>query len=436
MEKYMKKVYIALSADFIHPGHLNVINRASELGELTVGVLTNGAIASYKRLPLLDFENRVSIIQQIKGVSNVIAQETLDYVSNLEKLKPDYVVHGDDWKTGPQSGIRLKVIEALKGWGGELVEVPYTEDLSSKKLVGQMRMNGTTPEIRRGSLRKLLEYKPIVRVLEVHNGLTGLIAETASFQQGEELRTFDAMWESSLTDSTSKGKPDTSTVDITSRVNTIDQVLDVTTKPIIVDADNGGMPEHFTFTVKTLERLGVSAVIIEDKIGFKRNSLFGTDVKQTQDTVEDFSSKISLGKKAQVTNDFMIIARVESLILKAGLEDALKRAESYINAGADGIMIHSKEKTSDEILSFCNEYKKFSTKVPLVVVPSTYSTITEEELIAAGVNVVIYANHLLRSAFPAMMKTAESILENGRCDEASKDYCMPIKEILTLIPEC
>ena len=430
----MKKVYVGMSTDIVHHGHINVIETARKLGEVTVGLLTDEAIASYKRCPLLSYEQRKKIIENIKGVKEVIPQETLDYVPNLKKLKPDYVVHGADWRTGVQKETRERVIKVLKEWGGELVEPEYTIDISSTQLVAQMDEIGTTPEIRLKKLRKLIELKPIVRVMEVHNGISGRIIETMKITDGDKIKEFDAMWHSSLTDSTSKGKPDIELVDVTSRINTIDQIFEVTTKPMIVDGDTGGLTEHFVYTVKTLERLGVSAVIIEDKIGPKRNSLFGTEVEQQQDTIENFCRKISAGKKAQVNDDFMIIARIESLILKKGLEDALKRAEVYIEAGADSIMIHSKEKDPKEVLEFCREYNKLENKVPLVVVPTSYSKITEDELIKSGVNVVIYGNHLLRSAYPAMVKTAECILRQGRCHEASEQYCMPIDDILNLIP--
>ncbi|MCW3488828.1 phosphoenolpyruvate mutase [Dethiobacter alkaliphilus] len=429
----MKKVYLAMSADIIHHGHINVINKAKELGEVTVGVLADEVIAGYKRFPLLSFEERKEIIANLKGVDHVIAQETLDYVPNLQKLKPDYVVHGDDWKTGEQRCVREKVIEALRQWGGRLVEVPYTEGVSITQLDEAVHKIGTTPQSRMRRLRRLLEIKPLVRVLEAHNGLTGLIAEKTKVQKDGKLKEFDAMWISSLCDSTAKGKPDIELVDLTSRLNTINDVLEVTTKPIILDGDTGGQVEHFAFNVKTLERLGVSAIIIEDKIGLKKNSLFGTEVQQNQDSIENFSRKISEGKKAQVTDDFMIIARIESLILNAGLDDALKRAEAYIAAGADAIMIHSKEKEPDEIYAFCDQFAKLPNRVPLVVVPSSYNHVTETELMEAGANIVIYANHLIRSAYPAMLKTAQSILEHERSLECSENL-MPIKEILTLIP--
>lgn len=434
MIKTMNKVYVALSVDFIHPGHINIIKNARELGEVIIGLLTDEAIATYKRLPVLNYQQRKEVIENIVGVSKIIPQKTLDYTPNLRKIKPNYVVHGTDWKTGSQKRIREKVIETLSEWGGELVEPEYTEGLSSDQLIRKKFGLGTTSEIRLNKLKELIKLKPIVRILEVHNGLTGRIVEEIRINNGEIIREFDGMWESSLTDSTSKGKPDIGCVDISSRIKNINEILDVTTKPMIVDADNGGFPEHFIYTVKTLERLGVSAVIIEDKTGLKKNSLFGTEVEQTQASIEDFCEKISMGKKAQVTENFMIIARIESLILKEGLEDALKRARNYIEAGADGIMIHSKEKDPSEILEFCKEYKKLKVKVPLVAVPSTYHDISEEELIDAGVKIVIYANHLLRSAYPSMIKCAKSILKNHRAKEAAEKYCMPIKKLLNLVP--
>ncbi len=426
----MKIVYVGMSADLIHHGHLNIINQAKQHGEVIIGLLTDKAIASYKRLPALTYHQRKAIIENIKGVAEVIPQETLDYVPNLRKIKPDYVVHGDDWKTGVQRETRTKVIEALNEWGGKLIEIPYTEGVSSTRLHKQIHEMGITPEVRMKKLRRLIESKDIVRFLEAHSGISSLIVENAKVLRNNKTEEFDGMWISSLTDSTAKGKPD---IELVARMDTLHHIIEATTKPIIVDGDTGGITEHFVFTVRTLERLGVSAIIIEDKVGLKKNSLFGTEVKQKQDTIEGFAHKISQGKKAQLTDDFMIIARVESLILKMGMEDALARAKAYIEAGADAIMIHSKEKEPAEILEFCKEYSKFEHKAPLVVVPSTYNHITETELKKAGVSVVIYANHLLRSAYPAMVKTAESILLNERAHEAG-ELCMPIKEILTLIP--
>lgn len=429
----MKKVYLAMTGDIIHHGHINIITEARKYGEVIVGLLTDEAIASYKRIPLLNYEQRKKIVENIKGVSQVIPQRTLDYTENLEMIKPDYVIHGDDWREGIQKSIREKVIETLKKWDGELIEVEYTKGVSGSLLDEKIKKIGTTPEIRLKKLRRLIELKPFVRVIEASNGLTGLIAENTKIVKNGQVREFDAMWVSSLCDSTLKGKPDIELVDLTSRINTINEIMEVTTKPIILDGDTGGLKEHFVYNVRTLERLGVSAIIIEDKIGLKKNSLFGTEVEQFQDDPKNFAEKINAGKKALVAEDFMIIARIESLILKAGIEDALKRAKIYIEAGADGIMIHSKEKDPQEIIEFCKEYKKLDVKVPLVAVPTTYNSITEEELAEFGVKIIIYANHLLRSAYPAMKKTAETILENGRSLEADK-YCSSIKEILTLIP--
>ncbi len=429
----MKQVYLAMSADIIHHGHINVIAEARKLGEITVGILTDEVIATYKRLPVIDFEHRKQIVENLKGVSRVVPQDTLDYVPNLMKLKPDYVIHGDDWKTGIQQEIREKVIETLKQWGGQLVEIEYTKGVSVSMLEQALQDIGTTPQLRIHRLRKLLEVKPLVRFMEAHNGLTGLIVEKLKISQDDMVKQFDGMWVSSLCDSTVKGKPDIELVDSSSRLNTINDILEVTTKPIIMDGDTGGHVEHFAYLVKSLERFGVSAVIIEDKIGLKKNSLFGTEVEQEQDRIENFCQKITRGKQAQVAEDFMIIARIESLILKTGMEDALRRAHAYLEAGADGIMIHSKEKEPDEIFEFCRQYRKFNKKAALVAVPTTYNRVRETELAEAGVNIVIYANHLLRSAYPAMVKTARCILENERACE-SEDYCMPIKDILHLIP--
>ena len=433
--KKLKKVYIGLSADLIHQGHLNIIAEGRNLGKVIIGLLTDEAIASYKRLPLIAFAERKLIVENLKGVEKVVPQTTLDYVPNLNEIRPDYVVHGDDWKTGVQREVRQRVIETLAEWGGKLVEPKYTEGISSTDLIAAVKAQGITPGKRMKTLRRLIDAKPIVRILEAHNGLTGLIVEKTSIEKDGQKNEFDGIWESSLTDSTAKGKPDTELVDFSSRFSTIEEILEVTTKPMIVDGDTGGRIDHFKFRVKTLERLGVSAIIIEDKIGDKRNSLFGTTVPQKQDSIEHFSQKIHEGKQSQVTTDFMIIARVESLILKKGMADAVKRAEAYIAAGADGIMIHSKEKDGKEIIEFCRYFQKFETKVPLIVVPSTYSHMTESELQDLGVNVIIYANHLLRSAYPSMINSAQSILENSRSKEASDEYCMSIKDIITLIPE-
>lgn len=429
----MKTVYVGMSADLIHPGHINILENAARLGEVTVGLLTDKAIASYKRLPHMTWEQRKAVIENMKGVVRVVPQEQLDYVPNLRQLKPDYVVHGDDWQTGIQKKTRESVIEALREWGGELVEVPYTQGISSTQLNAAVRQIGTTPNVRLSRLRRLIESKPIVRALEAHNGLTGLIIENASVEVNGVKREFDAMWSSSLTDCTSRGKPDIEAVDITSRLHTINDLFEVTTKPLIYDGDTGGLPEHFAFTVRTLERLGVSAVIIEDKEGLKRNSLLGNDVEQSQTSIEDFCSRVEAGKKAQVTDDFMVIARLESLILDKGVDHAVERAEAYLDAGADALMIHSRQKTPDEIFEFCKRASKFRRQVPIVAVPTSYHQVTETELADHGINVVIYANHLLRAAYPSMQNVANMILEHERALEASK-HCISINEVLNLIP--
>ena len=438
-----KQVYVAMSADIIHPGHLNIVKEAAKLGEVTVGVLTDAAIASYKRLPYMDYEQRAAVVAALKGVSRVVSQPTLDYIPNLIKYKPDFVVHGTDWREGVQAKTRQGVIDTLAQWGGQLVEPEYMPGISSTQLNKAIREVGTTPDIRRRRLRRLLNAKPIVRVMEAHSGLSSLIVENSfamvpkdpADPNGAKVKhEFDAMWLSSLTDSTLKGKPDNESVDVTSRLRTVNDILEVTTKPIIYDGDSGGISEHFVFLVRSLERLGVSAVIIEDKKGLKQNSLLAQGNVQPQAPAHEFCEKIKAGKQSQITDDFMIIARCESLITGAGEDDAIKRCRAYVESGADGIMIHSKASTPDEVFSFVRRFRaEVSADKPLVVVPSTYAQVTESELADAGVNVVIYANHLLRAAYPAMKSCAERILSCRCAQEASTEYCMPINEILALI---
>lgn len=432
-----KTCYVAISADVIHNGHINVINEAAKLGDVVIGLLTDEAIASYKRYPLLPYAAREAVFRNMKGVVDVVPQATLSYRDNLEDLKPDYVVHGDDWRSGFQSAIRQEVVDLLRQWGGELVEIPYTKDVSATELESNLRTLHGTPDARRGSLRRLLALKPFLRVIEASNGLSGLIVENARITDEEsgQVREFDGMWVSSLCDSTFKGKPDIELVDFTSRIRTIEEIMEVTTKPIILDGDTGGKPEHFAHNVKTLERMGVSCVIIEDKTGLKQNSLFGTSVVQVQDDPHAFATKIAAGKRAQRTRDFMIVARIESLIAGAGVDDALERARIYIEeGGADGIMIHSKEKSGAEIFEFMERFRADWPDVPLILVPTSYNQFTEEELASKGASIIIYANHLLRAAYPAMKRVAECILENERSLEAD-DMCLSIKEVLTLIPK-
>lgn len=429
-----KTVYLGMIGDIMHPGLINIINEATKYGDVMIGLYTDKAIATHKRLPYLTYEQRKQVIENIKGVSTIVPQDDWSYVPNLVKYKPDYIIHGDDWQYGPDKYIRDEVFKVMESLGGKVIEVPYTKGISASSLKEAMDSLGVTPQARLASLRRLISAKPIVRIMESHCGLTGLIIEHTKVEVGNEIREYDGMWASSLTDSTSKGKPDIEAVDLTTRLHDLNDSLEVTTKPVIYDGDTGGKTEHFVFTVRTLERLGVSAVIIEDKVGLKQNSLFGTDAVQTQDSIEGFCSKIQAGKDAQVTRDFMIIARCESLIAGKPVDDALERCHAYVAAGADGIMIHSKNKDGQDIKEFCQRFREVDNHTPIVAVPTTYGQFTEAELAEWGINIVIYANHMLRSAYPAMVKCAERILETTRCQEASDEYCMPIKQILNLIP--
>lgn len=429
----MPTVYLGITGDIIHPGIINIIKEGAKHGELIIGLLTDSAIATHKRLPYLTYDQRKEVVEDIKGVSKVVPQEDWSYVPNLKKYKPDFMIHGDDWKTNYLSNIREECFEVMKEWNGQIIEIPYTKGINSTSLAENAKEIGTTPDIRRATLRRLIEAKPVVRIMEAHSGLTGLIIENTKVQKEDGLHEFDGMWSSSLTDSTDKGKPDIEAVDLTTRMQSLTDILECTTKPIIYDGDTGGIPEHFVFTVRTLERNGVSAVIIEDKKGLKKNSLFGTEAKQVLATEEEFCEKISAGKRAQVTKDFMIIARIEEIIAGYTVDEAVKKAFAAVKAGADGVMIHSKEKSGEDIKEFCHKFREIYKNIPIVLVPTTYNQFTEKELSQWGANVIIYANHMLRAAYPAMVKCAQTILTAERSLEVN-DICMPIKQILELIP--
>lgn len=429
----MTTVYIGMTVDILHHGHINIIEQARKYGDVIVGLLSDSAVADHKRLPYLTFDYRKQIVENIKGVTKVVEQNEWDYAPNILKYKPDIMVHGDDWLAGPLMPYREKARAALGEYGGHLIEVPYTQGVSSNEMQLQEKALGTTSDIRRRTLKRLLAAKPISRFIEAHNPISALIAEHVSVQQDGKNRQFDGFWSSSLTDSTARGKPDIEALEINSRLANINDIFDVTTKPLIMDADTGGKLEHFELNVRSMERLGISATIIEDKVGLKKNSLFGNDVAQSQDDIESFCNKIRAGRAATVSNDFMVIARIESLILEKGMDDAITRAQAYAEAGVDGIMIHSRQKQPDEVFEFAKIFKREFSSLPLVCVPTSYNAVTESELADRGFNVVIYANHLLRAAYPAMMNVSKNILTHGRSLEADNDL-MPIKEILSLIP--
>ncbi|MDA9702845.1 phosphoenolpyruvate mutase [Candidatus Pelagibacter sp.] len=430
--KKKKKVYVGLAVDIIHEGHINILKIANSYGDVTVGLLTDEAIASYKSIPHLNFNRRKIIIQNIRYVKKVIPQNTLDYVKNLIDLKPDYVVHGDDWKTGVQKKVRERVIKTLKKWSGKLIEPKYTKNISSTIIKNKILEVGALPQNRVSRLKRLMSSKKIVKILESHNSLTGLLIENLSINKNKMISEFDGMWSSSLTDSATKGKPDNSSVDFSSRISSLNDMMDVTTKPLIFDADNGGQLEHLPFLVRSLERSGVSAIIMEDKVGLKKNSLFKNQTNTKQDKPHIFSKKIKKICKFRNSKDFLVIARIESFILGKGIDDALKRAEIYSKAGADAILIHSKEKTPFQIFAFAKKFKKSKNFIPLVSVPSTYSKVYEKDLVKNGFKIVIYANHLLRAAYPAMEYTAKKILENERSFEIEKKI-ISINKIINLV---
>ena len=428
-----RTVYMCFSTDIIHGGHIAIIKKAQKLGKLIIGVLSDEAVMSYKRLPLVPASERKKLFENVAGVYKVVYQDKLSYRENLVKYKPSIVVHGDDWCTGFQKPIRDEVVSVLASYGGKLVEYPYSNDQKYTDIQVRTRSDLAMPDIRRGRLKRVMETKGLVTAMEAHDGLTGLIVENTVVHQDGGAHQFDAMWVSSLCDSTAKGKPDIELVDMTSRFRTIEDITEVTTKPIIFDGDTGGKTEHFVYTVRSLERLGVSMVIIEDKTGLKKNSLFGTEVVQTQDSIENFSAKIKAGKKAQRTKEFMICARIESLILEQGMEDALNRAFAFAEAGADAIMIHSRKKDPSEIQEFIEKFRTKDKTTPIVLVPTSFNSVTEEEWKERGANIIIYANQLMRAEVPAMQKAAEMILEHHRAEECDA-MLMPFKDIIRLIP--
>lgn len=428
----MKKIYTCFSTDVIHEGHLNIISEAKKYGKVIVGVLSDRAKIRFDKFPTISFEGRFEMIKNIDGVDEVIVQDKVLYDEVLESIQPDYVIHGDNWSSYPESVIRDNVIKNLNKYGGQLIEIPCMRNDKISKIDSIMKEKLAMPEYRRKRLQQLLTLRPIIKVIEAHSGLSGLIVEKTIVERNGELDQFDAMWVSSLCDSTARGKPDIELVDFSSRIRTLEEIMDVTTKPIILDGDTGGQIEHFVYNIRTLERIGISAVIIEDKTGLKRNSLFGTEANQTQDTIESFCKKITAGKESLRTDEFMIIARIESLILEQGMHDALARAFAYVKAGADGIMIHSRQKSPNEVFEFCDKFREKEKSIPIVVVPTSYNAVTENELISHGINIVIYANHLTRSAFPAMQNAAVEILQNQRARETDGKV-MPFDDIIRLI---
>ena len=433
MKKKKKTIYLSLTADTIHHGHMKLLEKARTYGDITIGLMSSKAVAEYKRIPYLNFEQRKRILINFIGVKKIVRQETWDYSKNVKKYKPDYLIHGDDWKSGPQKEIREKIIKALKSYGGKLIEIPYTKGVSSSALTEDLNTNYTTTDLRRGSLRRLLEVKKISRFLEAHSPLSALVGEKTSYENKGKKYSFDGFWSSSLTDSTVMGKPDNESLDFTQRLQTIDQIFEVTTKPLIMDGDTGGKSEHFEMKVKSAERLGISALIIEDKKGLKKNSLLSDTSLQIQEDKNKFAEKIQIGKKAQTSDEFMIFARIESFILGKNIKDALTRAYTYVDAGADGIMIHSKSSDPKEIFEFSNKFRKVYKTIPLVSVPSSYNHVKENVLKENGFNIVIYANHMLRASYPSMENVARTILKNSRSKE-SDNQLLSIKKILNLIP--
>jgi phosphoenolpyruvate phosphomutase len=426
-----KTIYVPLAVDILHSAHINILKKAKKYGKVIVGLLTDSAIAEYKKFPLINYKERYKTLEGIRYIDQIVEQKNWDYSENIKKYKPNFFIHGDDWKTGIQKNQRRKVINTLKKIKGKLIEVPFKRNISSTE-IKQKIIELSSPINRVSKLKRLFHAKKIVRILESHNSLSGLIIENLKINKINRLVEFDGMWSSSLTDSATRGLPDNSSLSFSARISSLNDMMDVTTKPLVFDADNGGQIEHLPFLVRSLERSGASAIIMEDKVGLKKNSLFKNQTGTKQDKPQLFAKKIKKICNSRQSQDFMVIARIESFIVGKGLKDALFRAEIYSKAGADAILIHSKEKTPAEIFSFAKEFRKSKYFIPLVSVPSTYSKVYEKDLIRNGFKLVIYANQLLRAAYPAMQNTAKTILKNKRAFEADKKI-IPIKEIINLI---
>ncbi len=426
------EVYVSMTMEILHNGHLKILKEARRHGRVTVGLLTDQALENKKALPLLSFEQRREILEALDCVDEVIAQDTWGFDAVLDRHKPKVFVHGDKWD-GPLQGMRERVIAKLESYGGQFVELPYSHEFDTGNIAPQMTAALASPYARQKAFRRLLQSHRLVRLLEAHSPLAALIGENMQVEREGKTLQFDGFWSSSLTDSTEMGLPDIEALDMSRRFQNIDEIFEVTTKPLVMDADTGGKPEHFELRARTMERMGIAAAIIEDKTGLKKNSLLGTDVPQTQATVEQFCEKIQAGIEGQKYNGMMIIARLESLILGKGVDDALMRAEAYVAAGAGAVMIHSKETEPDEVFAFTGQFRQTHPTIPIVVVPSSYNRVMDHELQAHGVKVIIYANHMLRASYKAMDKVARAILANGRTAEIEDDI-ISIKQILKLIP--
>jgi phosphoenolpyruvate phosphomutase len=421
-----------LAADILHEGHLNILRIASNYGKVIVGLLTDSAIIQYKNLPFFDYDQRFKIVCNLKLVDEVIPQDSWNYKLILNAIKPNFFVHGDDWKIGVQAKIRLDVIKELKKWNGKLIEPKYFKNVSKISHKKKILYLGITPDQRKLQLKRLLKVKKIIRIMESHSALSSLIVENININKNGKASQFDGIWSSSLTDSTLRGKPDNQSVDYSQRINSLNDTIDTSLKPIIFDGDNGGRMEHLRYLVKNLEKIGVSALVLEDKKGLKINSLFQDQSKSSQDSIKEFSKKIKIVVNSRISKDFMIIARIESLILGKTLKDAINRAEQYSKAGADAILIHSKKNHPKEIFNFAKIFKKSKFFKPMIAIPSTYSKTYEKELINNGFQIVIYANHLLRASYQAMYQTAQKILINQRSFE-SENTITPINKIISLI---
>ncbi len=408
-----KTVYVGMSADLVHPGHINLLREAASLGRVTVGLLTDRAISSYKRMPFLTFEQRRAVIEHIAFVTAVVPQDTLDYTDNLRLLRPDFVVHGDDWRNGVQAQTRRRVLDVLREWGGTLVEPPYTEGISSTALRMAAMDIGFAPGVRQRRLRRMLDCKPLVRVMQAHDGLSAHIVDRLEETTQGAPREYDAIWVDSLAGAPIRGKPDPLPFDLSSRLVTLHEILDATTKPLICNAGGAGHAAGVTAAVRTLERIGVSAIVIDTEVTDRRAVPAMAASAPPQDDMAAFIREIAAARDARVTPDFMIIARINDRTRDCGADRMMARAAAGVDAGADAVMCDSDPVNPDGIFDLCRRYRRLMNGHPLLVGLSGTEGLQEHDLASAGASMVVYTDTLLRAAREAMISAASQVLSCG-----------------------
>jgi len=403
-----KTVYVGMVGDMLHVGHINILKTAARLGRVTVGVLTDRAVVGYKRLPLLAFEDRVRVVESIADVAAVVPQKTLSYVENLRALRPDYVVHGDDWRYGDQvSRARAEVIATLGEWGGELVEVAYTKGISSTAIHRSGAADALFSGTRQGRLRRLLAAKPTLRIVEAHSGLSAKIA--AEVRGPDGATGFDAVWQSGLTDAIHRGKSDGGAVDRGRRLQAVEEILDAGPLPLIYDGRAAGRPETVFDLTRALDKAGVSALCLGDRSDPDRT---GPEMSPAETVAQ-----IEAVRAACPTGAVMAISRIVVAAPGNGgsgaLDRALDRALALLEAGSDAVMFDSAADTAEPILDIAARLRRQRRDVPLFAAQSDRWGAPIHRFENAGIDAVVYETHLLRATVAPMRRAATALLAEG-----------------------